>query len=218
MAKQFLVVGLGNFGYYLATQLFDLGHDVLAIDKNPELVQNIKDQVTQAVVADATDAKAMDTFGVKEMDAVVVSIGSVLSDSILAVLNFQEAGARKIYAKAINDAHKRILEKIGVKNISFPEKDIALTMARQMHNPNLIDYLPFMEGYGLIELSVPDFLSGQSLKQANLTNRFGIQIVAIKELVPERMHFIPKADFILKSSDILFLFGPEAGLNKIKSS
>jgi len=214
--KQFLVIGLGNFGYYLATHLYNKGYDILAVDKKPDLVQNIKDQVTQAIVADATDAKVIASLGVEQVDTAVVSIGSVLSNSILAVLNLQEVGIKHIVAKAINDPHKRILEKLGVSEISFPEKDNAISMAERLHNPNLIDYLPFLEGYGIIELGVPKSFVGKSLKQLNLTNRFGVQVVAIKEIIPEKMHFIPKADFILKTSDILILFGSDKGLNKLK--
>jgi len=215
--KQFLVVGLGNFGYYLATHLYKKGHDIMAIDKNPDLVQNIKNQVTQAIVADATDAGVIDSLGVKDVDTAVISIGSVLSNSVLAVLNLQEVGVRHIVAKAINDPHKRILEKLGVHEISFPEKDNAISMAERLNNPNLIDYLPFLEGYGIIELAVPKSFIGQSLRQINLTNRYGVQVVAIKEMVPEKMHFIPKADFILKGSDILFLFGSDDGLKKLRN-
>ena len=216
--KQFLVVGLGNFGYYLASHLYQKGHDVMAIDTNSNLVQNIKNQVTQAIVADATDANVIASLGIKEIDTAIVSIGSILSNSILAVLNLQEIGVKKIVAKAINDPHKRILEKLGVQEIPFPEKDNAISMAERLDNPNLIDYLPFLEGYGIIELGVPKNFVGKTLKQINLTNRFGVQIVAIKEMIPERMQFIPKADFVLKDSDILILLGSEAGLKKLKSS
>ena len=215
--KQFLVVGLGNFGYYLATHLYKKGHDVMAIDKNPNHVQNIKNQVTQAVVADATDASVIDALGVKDVDTAIISIGSVLSNSILAVLNLQEIGVKRIVAKAINEPHKRILEKLGVQEISFPEKDNAISMAERLDNPNLIDYLPFMEGYGIIELAVPKNFVGQSLKQINLTNRYGVQVVAIKEMVPVKMQFIPKADFVLKNSDILILLGSDKGLEKLKN-
>lgn len=215
--KQFLVIGLGNFGYYLATLLYDKGHDVLAIDKNRDKVQNIKDHVTQAIVADATDARVIGSLGIKDIDTAVVSIGSVLSNSILAVLNLQEAGVNHIVAKAINPPHKRILEKLGVQEIPFPEKDIAISMAERFHNPNLIDYLPFLEGYGIIELAVPKSFVGKSLKQINMTNRFGVQVVAIKEMVPEKMHFIPKADLVLKNSDILILLGSDIGLKKLTS-
>lgn len=215
--KQFLVIGLGNFGFYLATHLYKKGHDVMAIDKNPNRVQNIKNQVTQAIVADATDAGVIEALGVKDVDTAIISIGSVLSDSILAVLNLQEIGVKRLVAKAINDSHKRILEKLGVQEISFPEKDNAISMAERLDNPNLIDYLPFMEGYGIIELAVPKSFVGQSLRQINLTNRYGVQVVAIKEMVPVKMQFIPKADFILKNSDILILLGSDTGLEKLKN-
>jgi len=216
--KQFLVVGLGNFGHYLASHLYQKGHDVMAIDTNSNLVQKIKNQVTQAIVADATDASVIQSLGIKDMDTAIVSIGSILSNSILAVLNLQEAGVRHIVAKAINEPHKRILEKLGVEEISFPEKDNAISMAERLDNPNLIDYLPFLEGYGIIELGVPKSFVGKTLKQINLTNRFGVQIVAIKEMVPENLQFIPKADFVLKGSDILILLGSEAGLEKLKNN
>lgn len=91
----------------------------MAIDTDPDLVQNIKNQVTQAIVADATNATVMNTLGVKNMDTAVVSIGSVLSHSILAVLNLQEIGIRHIIAKAINEPHKRILEKLGISEVSW---------------------------------------------------------------------------------------------------
>jgi len=215
--KQFLVIGLGNFGFYLATHLYNKGHDILAIDKKPDLVQDIKDNVTQAIVADATNARTIESLGIKHVDTAVVSIGSVLSNSILAVLNLQEIGIKHIVAKAINDPHRRILEKLGVDEIPFPEKDNAILMAERLHNPSLIDYLPFMKGFGIIELSVPKNFIGQTLRQINLTNRYGVQVVAIKEMLSEKIHFIPKADHVLKGSDILILLGSDDGLEKLCS-
>jgi trk system potassium uptake protein TrkA len=216
--KQFLVIGLGNFGYFLATHLYNKGHDVMAIDKKPELVEHIKTNVTQAIVADATDARVIESLGVKEMDMAVVSIGSVLSNSILAVLNLQEIGIPHIVAKAINEPHKRVLEKLGVQDICFPEKDNAISLAEKLHNPNLIDYLPFMEGYGIIELIVPKTFIGKSLGQVKLPSQYDVQIVAIKGMTPKKVHFIPKADFILKDNDIMILLGSERGFEKLKTS
>ncbi len=213
--KQFLVIGLGNFGYFLATHLYSKGHDVMAIDKKPELVENIKTKVTQAIVADATDATVIESLGVNEMDVAVVSIGSVLSNSILTVLNLQEVGLGHIVAKAINEPHKRVLEKLGVKDICFPEKDNAISIAERLHNPNLIDYLPFIEGYGVIELAVPKSFIGKSISQVKLPSRYDVQIVAIKEF--EKVHFLPKADFIFKDNGIMVLLGPERGLKKLKT-
>ena len=216
--KQFLIIGLGNFGFYLATHLYSKGHDVMAIDKNPALVQSIKDQVTQAVVADATDAATLKELGVTGVDTGVVGIGSVLGDSILAVLNLQEIGIPHIVAKAINDPHKRVLEKLGVKDIIFPEKDTALSMAKKLDNPSLIDYLPFMDGYGIIELSVPEKFVGKTLKQINLTNTYGVQAIAINSPESSHMQFTPQADSLLNQGDILILLGPEKGLDRLKNA
>lgn len=216
--KQFLIIGLGNFGFHLATHLYRKGHDVMAIDKSPVLVQSIKDHVTQAVVADATDAAILKEFGIKNVDTAVVGIGSVLGDSILAVLNLQELGIPHIVAKAISDPHKKVLEKLGVKEIIFPEKDTALSMAKKLDNPSLIDYLPFMEGYGIIELAVPEKFMGKSLKQINLTNKYGVQVVAIKGLDAAHTRFSPQADHVLNQGDILILLGPENGLDTLKTA
>ncbi len=216
--KQFLIIGLGNFGFYLATHLYSKGHEVMAIDKNPVLVQSIKDQVTQAVVADATDAGPLRELGVKGVDTAVVGIGSVLGDSILAVLNLQEIGIPHIVAKAISDPHKKVLEKLGVEDIIFPEKDTALSMAKKLDNPNLIDYLPFMEGYGIIELAVPEKFVGKSLKQINLTNTYGVQVIAINSPGLKHTKFTPQADSVLNQEDILILLGPEKGLDTLKNA
>ena len=211
MKKQFAVIGLGNFGFYLATGLFQKGHEVLGIDINPKQVQEIRDQVSRAVIADATDLQAL-----KEMDAVVVSIGSVLNSSILATLNLKDMGVKRVMAKAVSDAHGRILQKIGADDIYFPEKDIALTAAQRLDNPNVLDYLPFMEGYSIAELAPPKAFIGKSLIELDLINKFGIQVIAIKEMVPENVVMIPTGRFVVKDSDVLVLLGPDKALTGLK--
>jgi len=212
MKKQFAVIGLGNFGFYLAVALFQKGHEVLAIDINPRQVQEIRDQVSRAVIADATDSQALKELELEKMDAVVVSIGSVLNSSILATLNVKDMGVKRVVAKAVGSAHGRILEKIGADEIYFPEKDIALTAAQRLDNPNVLDYLPFMEGYSIAQLAPPREFIGKTLIELDLINRFGIQIIAIKELVPENVIMIPTGRFVVKDSDILFLLGPDPAL------
>ena len=214
--KQFAVVGLGNFGFYLSVRLYEKGHDVLAIDKDPGRVQEIRDKVTQAVVADATDAQAMKALGVNQMDAAVVCIGSVLSDSILATLNLIDIGVTDVMAKAMTEAHGRILRKIGASEIVFPEKDVAFSLAERLNNPNMIDYLPFLEGYSIIELAPPKGFIGKSLRELDLINRYGIQVVAVKEIIPDRLSLIPTARFVFKDSDILILLGPNEALDKLR--
>ena len=217
MPKQFAVIGLGNFGFYLATTLFQKGHEVLGIDVNARQVQEIRDLVSRAVIADATDPQALKELELEKMDAVVVSIGSVLNSSILTTLNVKDLGVKRVVAKAVSDAHGRILRKIGADEIYFPEKDLALTAAQRLNNPNVLDYLPFMEGYSIVELSPPRAFIGKSLIDLDLINRFGIQVVAVKELVPERINMIPTAKFVVKDSDVLIMLGPNEALEKLRN-
>jgi len=217
MKKQFAVIGLGNFGHYLATRLFEMGHEVLGIDKNARRVQEIRDWVSRAVIADATDPQALQDLELEKMDVVVVSIGSELNNSILATLNVKDLGVNSVVAKSISEAHGRILQKIGAEEVYFPEKDLALTVAQRLDNPNVLDYLPFMEGYSIVQLAPPKEFIGRSLADLDLINRYGVQVIAIKELVPENVVMIPTGRFIVKNSDVLFLIGPDkalAGLQK----
>ena len=215
--KQFAVIGVGNFGKYLAVSLYKKGHEVLVIDKVPHLINSLRDQVSQAIVADATDRKAMESLGLKDMDTVIVCIGSVLGDSILTTLNMKDIGVKNILAKAITEDHGRILLKVGANEIFFPEKDLAFTIAERLHNPNMLDYMPFMEGYGIIELAPPRSFIGKTLRDLDLINRFGIQVIAVKEIIPERMNMIPKAQFVIKDSDIMILMGPDKALDQLRN-
>lgn len=214
--KQFAIIGIGNFGYYLATHLYEKGYEVLAIDKDPSRVQEVKDNVSQAAVADATDREAMEPLGINQMDAAVVCIGSALSDSILGVLHLKEIGVNRVLAKANSEAHGRILLKIGASEAFFPEKDMAISMAERLHNPNMLDYLPFVEGYSLVELVPPRTFIGKALCELDLINRHGVQVVAIKETVPDQLNLIPTAQFVIKKSDIMLLLGPNEALDKLR--
>lgn len=214
--KQFAVVGLGNFGYYLACRLSEKGHDVMAIDLDPKPVQEIRTKVSQAVVADATNRDTMEALGVKEMDAVIIGIGSNMSHSILSTLLMKELGVSRVFAKCINEAHGRALRKVGATDVFFPERDLALSIAERLHNPNVVEYLPFIEGYSIVELSPPPDFIGKSLSQLDLINRERIQVLAVKQFVPEELSLIPTARFVVKDSDLLILLGPNEALEKLR--
>lgn len=212
MKKQFAIIGLGNFGFYLAVALFKKGHEILGIDINAKQVQEIRDQISRAVIADATDPQALKELELETMDAVVVCIGSILNSSILATLNVKDLGVKRVVAKAVSEAHGRILRKIGADEIYFPEKDLALTAAQRLDNPNVLDYLPFMEGYSIVELAPPRRFIGKSLIDLDLINKYGVQVVAVKEIVPENVVMIPTGRFVIKDSDVLVMLGPDRAL------
>jgi trk system potassium uptake protein TrkA len=128
----------------------------------------------------------------------------------------KEIGVGRIFAKAINEAHGRALEKVGASEVFFPDKDLALSMAERLHNPNLLEYLPFVEGYSIVELAPPKEFISKSLAELDLINCYGTQVVAVKELVPEKLNLIPTAKFVVKDSDILILLGPNEALEKFR--
>ena len=214
--KQFAIIGLGNFGYYLATHLYEKGHDVLAIDKDHNLVQKIKDNVTQAVVADATDFKTMNSLSIHEMDAAVVCIGTDLDASIHTTLILKDVGARQVYAKANTEPHGRILRKVGAQEILFPEKDLAISLAERLHNPSLLDYLPFFEGYSIVELKPRESFVGKELKELDLINKYGVQVIAIKKAASGRLSMIPTGKHVLKEDEVMILLGPNDGLDLLR--
>ena len=215
--KQFAVIGVGNFGYYLAVRLYEKGHEVLAIDKHSDRIQDIRDRVSRAVVADATDKEAVQPLGLEQMDAVAVSTGDDLSESILICLNLKDLGVKRILVKVISESHARIVEKIGATDVMFPEKDLAESLAERLHSPNVLEYLPFMEDHSILEITPPKAFVGKKLKDLDLINRFGIQVIAIKESVPDQVNMVPTANYTLKDSDILVLLGSNEGIEKFKA-
>jgi trk system potassium uptake protein TrkA len=213
---QFAVIGVGNFGYYLGRQLYEKGHEVIALDISKGNIQKVKDVVSQAVVADATDREALESLGISHVDAAVVCIGTRMQASILATLHLKELGIQNILAKATSEEHGRILKKVGANEIFFPEKDLALGVASRLDNPNMLDYLPFIEGYSIVEIAPPKYFIGQTLKELDLINRFGIQVIAVKEIIPEGVTLIPKANFQVKDSDVLIILGPDEALERLQ--
>jgi len=215
-SKQFVVIGLGNSGYFLARHLTALGHDVLVIDSSPEKIQDITASVSQAVVADSTRKKQMASLPLNKVDSVVVCIGEDLEASLLTVLNLKELGVKHIIAKSSSPAHTVILEKLGVSDIFHPERDMAISLAERMNRPNMLDYLPFMEGFSIIELACPEKFIGKTLKELSLTKKYGVQVIAIRDPLETEPKLGNLADYLLQERDVLFIIGPNKVLDKIK--
>jgi len=134
--KQFIVLGLGRFGSAVATTLVELGHEVLGVDNDEERVDALKDKITQAVQADITEERVLAELGVKNFDAAIVCIGTDLETSILVTMMLKEMGLKYIIAKAQNNLHAKVLEKIGVNKVVFPERDMGARIARRLITQN----------------------------------------------------------------------------------
>lgn len=211
---QFAVIGLGRFGSSLAKELMSLGHEVLGIDKDEEVIDNINRQITHAVVADATDIETLRSLGIRNFDCGVVAIGDDIQTSILATIQLKELGVKKVVAKAITELHGRVLERIGVDRVIFPERDMGIRVAHQLVSPNLLDYIELSKDYTIVELSVPRCLDGISLQQLSPRSRFGCSIVAIHK--KEGVVVVPTAEHVLEENDIMVIIGSNEQLESFE--
>jgi len=211
---RFAIIGLGSFGFNVAKTLYEHGHEVLAIDVDKEKVSAAKNFVSHSVHMDAADKENLQAVGIVDIDVVIMSLGPKMEASILTVLYLHELGVGRIIAKALSEDHMKILRAVGATEVIFPEKDMAIKTALKLSNPNILEYLPLYAGYGIEEIAPPEKFIGKSLKELDLRNKYDIQVIAIRELIPEKITLVPKSDFVIKDSDILIIIGEEGQLDK----
>ena len=203
--KQFIVLGLGRFGSAVATTLVELGHEVLGVDNDEERVDALKDKITQAVQADITEERVLKELGVKNFDAAIVSIATDLEASILVTMMLKEMGLKYIIAKAQSALHGKVLEKIGVDKIVFPERDMGRRIARSLIIPNIKDYIELEPDYSVIEIeTLPEF-TDKTLSELDLRNKYGINVLAIKR--DNSFNISPWAKDVIKKGDFLIVIG-----------
>jgi trk system potassium uptake protein TrkA len=214
--KRVVVIGLGIFGSQLARQLYENGLEVVAIDKNRDVVQKIKDHSTKAVLADATDKEVLESIGIDAKDTVVISFGEDLSASTLLTLYLKEMKVKEIIVKVPNEDYKRILLKVGASEAIIPEREMANKVARSIISPNVLEYLPISEDYTIVELAPPTDFIGKSLADLDLRKKYALQVIAIRDVLTNKMQLVPRASAIIKDSDVLVIIGREDDIRKIK--
>ena len=214
--KRVVVIGLGIFGFHIAKELYENGMEVIAIDKSKEVIQKIKDYSSKAVVADAREKEVLESIGIQEDDIVIVSFGEELSSSTLLTLHLKELNVKRIIVKAPNEDHKRILQKVGATEVIIPEREMAGKVAKRLISPNVIDYIPVSEDYNISEIAPPASFIGKSIAELNLRNRYHIEVIAIRDVLSDRITLVPQASFVIKDSDILVVIGKEPDIKKIK--
>jgi trk system potassium uptake protein TrkA len=209
--QQFAVVGMGRFGSSLAQELVELGHQVLGIDKDEEVVAEMNNVLTHAVVADAADEDVLRSLGIRNFDCAIVAIGNDLQTSILVSILMKELGVKKVVAKAVSELHGRVLERIDVDRVIYPERDMGIRVAHQLVSPNLLDYIELSKDYTIAELSVSGSLSGKTLKDVNPKVRYGCSIVALHK--PNGVIIAPSAGDVLQDDDVMVVIGTNAQID-----
>ena len=213
--KKFAVIGLGSFGSNLVKTLAKKNVEIIAIDIDEIKVNEIKDVATQPITMDATSKENLTSIGITDVDCVIVSAGPSLEPSIMIVYILKELGVKKIIAKALSEDHEKILLLVGANEVYYPERDIAKKIGTQLSFSNLLDYLPIESGFVIQEIAPPDSFIGKSLGEINLRKKYNVTVIAIKSIIPESTTMNPGADFLIKESDIMLVFGSDVDIEKL---
>ncbi|WP_347351298.1 potassium channel family protein [Acetoanaerobium noterae] len=212
--KNYVVIGCGRFGSSVAKTLYSLGHEVLAIDKNEEKIQNIAEQVTHAVEADCTDENVLKSLGIRNFDVAVISIGSDIQSSIMATLICKELGVQYVLCKAQNELQAKVLYKIGADRVVFPERDMGIRVAHNLVSQNVLEYIELDPHYSIAEIVAPSKWIGKTIGQLDLRANYGITVMAVKQGI--NINISPEADDVLKAGDILVVIGKNEQINKVE--
>jgi trk system potassium uptake protein TrkA len=216
--RTFAVIGLGRFGSAMAATLAELGQEVIGIDSSEDRVRDMADIVGQSIELDATDERALRSAGIQDVDVAVISIGENIEASLLVVMQVMGLGVKEVIAKAVTSLHGKILQRLGVSRVIYPEREMAIRIAHGLVVPNVLDYVELSRDFSIIELPAPAGFVGRTLKDINLRQRYGLQLIAIKRLAPngeETTNVAPGGEDQILDGDKLSLLGDNERLSQI---
>ena len=212
--KSYVVIGLGRFGTTLARQLCGLGGQVLAMDVRSDLVQQVAEDVTHAVVGDAQDKEVLRALGVRDMDCAIIAIGDNLAASVLITMNLKELEVPFVICKAHDETHRRVLEKLGVDKVIIPEKEHAQRLARSLNSHNVLDYIELSEEYGILEVPAPKSWIGKTLRELDVRAKLGVNIIAVEN--GDKTNVSPSADYRIGEKDTMVILGENYALEAVQ--
>ena len=210
--KTFIVFGCGRFGSTVATRLYDLKNDVVIVDYDEEKIDAISENVTEAVICDLEDEKAMTELALKNFDVAVIAIGENLEAAVMAVLASKEAGIEKVIAKAPNYRFGKILLKCGADKIIFPERDMGFRLANNLSNDYLLDANEISKGYTIYDLKASPKMNGKEIRDLKLREDYNFNVLMVKRAGENFVN--PLASFKIKEEDILTVLGSDKDIKR----
>lgn len=212
--KRFVVIGLGNFGSSVAESLNAKGHEVIALDIDGDAIDRIAPYVARAAMGDGTDLQTLERVGAKGADAGVIATGDDITASILATMSLRDLGIQDVYVKVISRQHARVMERMGVTETVFPERESALSLGTRISGVALLNYVRLGEGFSIQEMGVPDAWIGKTIRELALRQKLDITVVALHDVLSDTMIPSPDPDSRLKDSDTLLVAGRDEALAK----
>jgi trk system potassium uptake protein TrkA len=213
----YLVIGAGRFGSSVATELYQMKHDVLVIDDHEDSAATIANQVTEVIIGDTKDESVLRSLDIYSFDCVIVAIAGTIEVSVLATMILKELGAKMIVCKAQNELHAKILKQLGADRIIRPEHDMGKRVARSLVRRNTIDYLELSPDYSIMEMLTPMQWAEKSLANNNLRRKYGITIIAVRHGETGKMSFSLSADAVVHEGDVLTVIGTKKELDAISA-
>lgn len=214
--KTFLIIGLGRFGAAAAEKLYDLGHEVLIMDQNEELVRRLSDRVTHAAIGDAREMQVLRAAGAAECDCAIVAIGEDLAASVVITMNLKDLGIPHIVCKAQNETYQRALLRVGADRVVIPEREMAIRMVYSLGSASFLDYIEFSSEYGIAEISVPDRWQGETIKSLDVRGKYHVNILTIKRQ-DGQVVMSPGAEDQILSGDTVMVMGKNQDLSRLQS-
>jgi trk system potassium uptake protein TrkA len=212
--EQVLVIGLGRFGSAVARELERLGHQVLAIDRSEQLVNELAPDVTHALELDASDEDALRGAGAGDFETAIVAISSDAEPSIFATMVLKRLGVRNVIAKAGSLLHGEILSRVGADRVVFPERETGLRLAHSFNVPNVIDYLDVAPNFGIEKIRPPKSFIGRSLGELDLKSRLGLTPIALRR--GQQVFVNPAREERMAEGDELILIGRDDKLDQLR--
>lgn len=216
MKEHVAVLGLGRFGSAVATELVNIGHEVLGIDGDIATVQRLSSHLTHVVQANVTDEETLTRLGLSEFDAAVVGITGDLETSILATLLLKRLGVKRVIVKARNATHGEILTRVGADRVVYPERDTGVRVAHSWSSIDITDSLDVIEGYSISKLAVPTELVGKTVQQAVLDREFNVTLLLLSR--GDRVTVYPSPSDVLRTGDLLVMSGAIGDMERFFSS
>lgn len=211
--KSFCVIGLGRFGTTIAQTVAELGHEVLGVDIDEEVVQKASPYLTHVAVLDVTDEDALAELGVSNFDVVIVAIGDNLQSNLLSVMLLKDMGVKYLVAKAQTSIQGRMLSKMGVDDIVYPEQDMAIRIAHSLTRDHVLDFFQLSDQISLVEMETPKFLIGRTLIESRLREDYNVSVIAVRR--GETLIAPPNPMIPLKEDDVLIIVGKNDDVNRL---
>lgn len=213
--KRFVVLGLGTFGSSAALALQAQGHEVSGVDVDAAKVESLAPRVAKVIIGDGTQREVLEEAGAPGADGCIVSTGRDIMASVLTVVSLRDCGVRQIYVKVISDLHARILDKVGVADTVFPERESAHLLAKRLTSLMILNYVELGPDLAAQEMAVPGSWVGSCLRELELPRRYGVSVIAIRDYLTDRVETIPDPDAKLKESDTILVTGRGKDLERV---